>query len=74
MFPWSCRYASFLVIRFRVLDKIGRTSYELATGHNYRGKLALFGETVMFRKLTQYKGNNTFRRGIWVGKNQSMSF
>ena len=70
MFPWSFRYASFLINRFRVLDKVGRASYELATGHNYRGKLALFGETVMFRKLTQYKGNNTFHRGIWVGKNQ----
>ena len=70
MYPWSFRYASFLVNRFRVLDKIGRTSYELATGHSYRGKLALFGESVMFRKLTQYKGNDIFHRGVWVGKNQ----
>ena len=70
MLPWSFRYASFLVNRFRVLDKVGRTSYELATGHNYRGKLALFREMDMFCKLTQYKGNNTFHRGIWVGKNQ----
>ena len=70
MYPWSFRYASFLVNRFRVLDKIGRASYELATGHSYRGKLALFGESVMFRKLTQYKGNDIFHRGVWVGKNQ----
>lgn len=61
---------STCVNRFRVLEKVGRTSYELATGHNYKGKLALFGETVVFKKLVQYKGSNTFHRGIWVGKNQ----
>ena len=68
MYPWSFRYASFLLNRFRVLEKIGKTSYELATGHAYRGKLALYGETVMFKRLTKYKASDTFERGIWVGK------
>ena len=30
----------------------------------------MFGETVMVPKLVQYKGNNTFHRGICVGKKQ----
>ena len=68
MYPWSFRYASFLINRFRVLEKIGKTSYELATGHAYRGKLALYGETVMFKRLTKYKASDTFETGIWVGK------
>ena len=68
MYPWSFKYASFLINRFRVLEKIGKTSYELATGHAYRGKLALYGETVMFKRLTKYKASDTFDTGIWVGK------
>ena len=68
MYPWSFRYASFLINRFRVLEKIGKTSYELATGHVYRGKLALYGESVMFKRMTKYKASDTFERGVWVGK------
>ena len=68
VYPWSFRYAAFLLNRFRVLEKVGKTSYELATGHAYRGKLALFGESVMFKKLTKYKANDIFERGVWVGK------
>ena len=40
MYPWSFRYSSFLDNHFRALEKVGRTSYELATGHGYKGKLA----------------------------------
>ena len=68
MYPWAFRHASFLINRFRVLEKIGRASYELATGHAYNGKLALYGETVLFKRLVKYKGSDTFERGIWVGK------
>ena len=62
VYPWSFRYAAFLLNRFRVLEKVGKTSYELATGHAYTGKLALFGESVMFKKLTKYKANDIFER------------
>ena len=68
LFPWSFRHAAFLINRFRVLDGCKKTSYELATGHAYRGKLALFGESVMFKRIVQYKGSGTFERGIWAGK------
>ena len=30
--------------------------------------MALFGESVMFKKLTKYKANDIFERGVWVGK------
>ena len=68
LYPWSFRYASFLLNRFRVLEKCNKTSFELATGHGYHGKLALFGESVLSKKMVKYKGNNVFERGIWAGK------
>ena len=68
VFPWAFRHAAFLVNRFRVLEKCGKTSHELATGRPYKGKLALFGESVMFKRMVQYKGSNVFQRGVWVGK------
>ena len=51
-----------------MLDGCKKTSHELATGHAYRGKLALFGESVMFKRIVQYKGSGTFERGVWAGK------
>ena len=41
---------------------------ELATGHGYHQKLALFGESVLFKKIVKFKGNNIFERGVWAGK------
>ena len=32
------------------------------------GKLALFGESVLFKKIVKFKGNNIFERGVWAGK------
>ena len=69
MYPWAFRHAAFLVNRFRVLEKVGRTSHELATGHAYNGKLALYGGTVLFKRLVKYKASDTFEQGIWIGKN-----
>ena len=68
LYPWSFRYAAFLINRFRVLEKCNKTSFELATGHGYHGKLALFGESVLFKKIVKFKGNNIFERGVWAGK------
>ena len=45
-----------------------KTSFELATGHSYHGKLALFGESTLFKKIIKFKGNNFFERGVWAGK------
>ena len=67
-YPWSFKHASFLTDRYRVLEGTGRTSYELATGHEYRGKLVLFGEVVMYKRMIRRKGSNVFEQGIWCGK------
>lgn len=66
IFPCAFKHASFLINRFRVLDGSNRTSFELATGHPYRGKLALFGESVMFTRSIRNKGSAGFEKGIWV--------
>ena len=68
IYPWSFKNASILVNRFRVLKATNRTSFELATGHPYRGKLALFGESVLFKRPVRNKGNAVFEKGIWVTK------
>ena len=68
IYPWSFKHASFLINRFRVLEGVSRTSYELATGHPYRGKLALFGESVLFKRAVKNKGSAVFEKGVWVTK------
>ena len=68
IYPWSFKHASFLINRFRVLEGTNRTSFELATGHPYRGKLALFGESVLFKRPVRNKGSAVFEKGIWVTK------
>ena len=68
IYPWSFKHASFLINRFRVLDGVSRTSFELATGHPYRGKLALFGESVLFKRAVRNKGSAVFEKGVWVTK------
>ena len=68
IYPWSFKRASFLINRFRVLEGISRTSFELATGHPYRGKLALFGESVLFKRAVKNKGSAVFEKGVWVTK------
>ena len=68
LYPCAFKRAAFLINRFRVLEGTGKTSYELATGHNYRGKLALFGESVMHKRVVRNKGSDGFIGGIWCGK------
>ena len=67
IYPWSFKHASFLINRFRVLDGSNRASFELATGHPY-GKLALFGERVLFKRAVRNKGSAVFEKGVWVTK------
>ena len=51
-----------------MLDGISRTSFELATGHPYQGKLALFGESVLFKRPVKNKGSAVFEKGVRVTK------
>ena len=43
--PKAFRYAGFLLNRFRVVEKMGKASFEPATGHGYSGKRALLGKS-----------------------------
>ena len=68
LFPWCFRHAAWLVNRFRVLEKEKHTSYELMYGRKYQGSICLFGESVLFKAASPFKGDDVFKRGIWVGK------
>ena len=46
----------------------GRTSYEMMFDREYKGKVVLFGESVMYKDVTALKGEAVYKRGVWVGK------
>ena len=51
-----------------MLEPEKRTSYELMYGRAFKGSVCLFGESVLYKAASPYKGDNYFQRGIWVGK------
>ena len=67
-YPWSFRHAAWLMLRYRVIN--GATSCEMLTDRQYVGRVALWGETVLFKDVTSFKrkGEPVYRRGVWVGK------
>ena len=48
----------------------GCTSFEALTDRKYNGKVALWGETVLFKDVTAFrnKGDPVYRKGVWIGK------
>lgn len=56
------------MLRYRVIN--GATSFEMLTDRQYVGRVALWGETVLFKDVTSFKhkGEPVYRRGVWVGK------
>ena len=68
VYPWSFRHAAWLINRFRVLNPEKMTSYELMYGRRYQGNICQFGESVLFKTLSPWKGDDVFHRGVWVGK------
>ena len=46
----------------------GRTSFESIYDRTCNGKLALFGESVMYKDIRAMKGEPVYRCGVWVGK------
>ena len=69
LYSWSFRHAAWLLNRYRVPDGTGnKTPFELANGHEYHGKLALFGEQVMFKRPVKNKASDIFVKGVWAGK------
>ena len=68
LYPGSFRHASWLANKYRVLEHDKRTSHEICHGMMYKGKLCLFGELVMYKNMTAFKGEPLFAKGAWVGK------
>ena len=68
VYPWSFRHAAWLINRFRVLQPQKMTSYELMYGRKYSGNIRQFGENVLFKTMSPWKGDDVFHRGVWVGK------
>ena len=66
VYPWSFRHAAWLMTRFRFIA--GRTSCEMMFDREYKGKVVLFGESVMYKDVTALKGEAVYKRGVWVGK------
>ena len=48
----------------------GSPSFEMLSGRKYTGKVALWGETVLFKDVTafKYKGEPVYKHGMGVGK------
>lgn len=62
VYPWSFKHAAWLITRFRVIN--GRTSFENMYDRSYHGKLALFGESVMYKDVRALQGEPVYRRGV----------
>ena len=68
IYPWTFRHGAWLINRFRVLQPEKMTSYETQYGRQYRGSICAFGESVLYKALSPWKGDAVFKRGVWVGK------
>ena len=78
IWPWLTRHAAWMTCRYRVRAD-GLTSHHAAFDVGYKGEIATFGETALFKvPMTSsrqvgpgnraYKGDSTMIKGIWVGK------
>ena len=68
VYPWCFRHAGWLINRFRVVESQKLTSYEMMYGRKYKGAVCMFGESILYKGASPYKGDDIFKRGIWVGK------
>ena len=78
VWPRLCRHAGWTIEHFHVKSN-GHTPFKDAFGHFYKGDLAPFGETILYRhsfsksgrkpgNLRQMKADLRFDRGIFLGK------
>ena len=65
---WSWTHAAWLLSRF--IASHGSTGYELLTGHDYKGKVCMFGEPIMAYTYVagKPKGSAKWTRAIALGK------
>eukprot|EP00913_Durusdinium_trenchii_P032259 g30204.t1 len=70
IWSWACRHSAWLINRFQPFH--GSTSFELAHGRAYEGKLCNFGEVCFaYCKPKQgYKADPKWRLGIYLGKTE----
>ena len=70
IWSWACRHSAWLINRFQPFH--GSTSYELAHGRSYEGKLCNFGEICFaYCKPKQgFKADPKWRIGIYLGKTE----
>lgn len=66
LYPWSFRHAAWLVTRYHIINE--RASYELMNDREYKGKVILFGESVLYKDVTALKGEAVYKTGVWAGK------
>ena len=65
---WSFGHSAFLYNRYHVHPNLQKTSYELVGGGRaHDGRLCIFGETVFGKVVNPYKGEASWRLGIWCG-------
>ena len=72
IFPWMVRRAAWLVTRYGVKQD-GRTAYQRLRGRTYKGKVAEFGEVVLYKISNQglRKLEDRWACGVWLGKTLS---
>ena len=70
IWSWACRHSAWLINRFQPFH--GSTSFELAHGRAYEGKLCNFGEVCFaYCKPKQgYKADPKWRLGMYLGKTE----
>ena len=66
MWQWALNHAAWTRTRFTVSQ--GSTAYERLSGTLYRGKVCMFGETVMAYLKQSSKASPKWQRAIWLGK------
>ena len=71
LWSWCCRHSAWIVNRFQATQ--GTTSYELAYGRPYEGKICRYGEVISaYVKHKQgYKADPRWKLGICLGKSET---
>ena len=65
---WAFRCASWLFNQFET-TAAGEAPFEMIMGRSYRGKVVLWGSTVICKELPKIKGKGEmWTKGIFVGK------
>ena len=67
LMQWAPRHIAWIQQRFQTRSS-GKTAYWNQRRQEYRGGLAIYGECVMYKVITEDKLDDRWRRGVFVGK------